>query len=128
MHCLEVIGLSGNMLTAIPPLAPLTRLRSLNISSNKITALPADILLYVSSFIPSFVCPTCLIFVRLPNLEVLTATHNQLTDLPELILPTSPLLTLDLRSNKFKSIPTVISNMKLLSVANFSYNNVRIFF
>lgn len=122
MHNLEMIGLSGNMLTTVPPLSPLKHLRSINLSSNRITSLPADILSYVLSTI--FFHLFFLKIFRLPCLETIIATHNQLTDLPQNVIPSAPLKTLDLRSNRFNAIPSVVANMKSLTLANFSHNNV----
>jgi Leucine-rich repeat (LRR) protein len=101
------LDLSGTSLTKIPAYVFERReLKELDLSGNKLTgALPAEIR-------------------QLQGLQILNASHNQMTGVPAEIGQLSELRTLDLSDNMLTGLPYELGNLQKLEVLDLSGNNV----
>jgi Leucine-rich repeat (LRR) protein len=99
------IDLSGNRLKTIPTaLMQFKNLIELDLSRNKLTALPEDFLF--------------------PNIEVLNLTKNDFEVFPEAICSNTSLRQLLMGKNKLSTLPTCIGNLTDLVTLDIWFNQV----
>ncbi len=100
------LDLSSNVLTALPAeIVQLTNLQTLYLYNNQLSSLPAEI-------------------VQLTNLRTLHLDSNQLSSLPAEIVQLTNLQSLDLRSNKLSSLPAEIVQLTNLQSLNLTFNQL----
>eukprot|EP00941_MAST-03F_sp_MAST-3F-sp1_P003366 g3366.t1 len=90
---LEVLELSGNKLTSVAPLKPLRELVSLHADNNQLTSLDG------------------IHFKKLKRLVDVSASHNNIEEVPEAIGECSSLQTLNLSHNKCVTVPAALGNL-----------------
>ncbi len=100
------LDLSGNRLTALPrEIALLTALKSLDLSGNRLTVLPPEI-------------------AQLTALQSLDLSGNQLTALPPEIARLTALQSLDLSGNQLTALPPEIVQLTALQSLYLGYNQL----
>lgn len=105
---LRTLDLSTNRLTAVPPnIAEFGNLRSLNLSHNKIADLPDSI-------------------GELKKLETLNLAGNGLSSLPEGIINLKVLKTVNLSQNSLQSFPLFLCQLTHLDFADLSDNKIEV--
>ncbi|KAM6219300.1 leucine-rich repeat-containing protein 47 [Rhynchocyon petersi] len=141
LPALRVLDLSGNALEALPPgqgLGPaeppgLPQLQSLNLSSNRLRELPADLVRCaprlqtlnltgncLDSFPDTFFQPGAL-----PLLSELAAADNCLRELSPDIAHLASLKTLDLSNNQLSEIPATLADCPKLKEIHFEGNKLK---
>ena len=126
----RVLNLSSNKLTTLPAeIGNLTSLQQLILRSNELTTLPAEIgnltsleKLYLSS---NKLTTLPAEIVNLTSLRVLSLYNNELTTLPAEIVNLTSLRVLDLSDNELTTLPAEIGNLTSLQQLILSNNKLR---
>ncbi|XP_062863170.1 leucine-rich repeat-containing protein 57 isoform X2 [Trichomycterus rosablanca] len=104
---LRTADLSSNKIEALPAfIGNFQQLKSLTISSNKLSSLPAEL-------------------GRLKKLEVLVLNGNQLHHLPPSVSQLKALRTLSLSGNQFREFPAGLGALRQLDLLDLSRNRIQ---
>ena len=151
---LEILDVSNNAITTLPPNSDESKLRVLNVAGNKLSSLPFELLaasplieLYASgnrlggALFPHYVSGlrtlkildvasnalTSIVesgTIELPNLQSFDVAENRLVRLPQMQGWTE-LLTLSTAGNRLVSLPESIFSLTKLKSADFSRNDIK---
>ncbi|XP_072282010.1 leucine-rich repeat-containing protein 47 [Pyxicephalus adspersus] len=132
LRSLKVLDVSANELEELPPeLCHLPELCSLNVSCNRLEELPpglerctklANINLSGNNMTA---LPPGLLGAQLPLLATITASENQIRELPGDIALLQGLKTLDLSNNQLTEIPYELADCAKLKEINFKGNKLK---
>ena len=152
---LEILDVSDNAITTLPPNTDeISKLRVLNITANKLSSLPFELLVSLPLIeiyaarnrLGGALFPTCVPAlldlkildvanntltsivesgaIRLPSLQSLDVHENRLTQVPEM-LGWTELLTLVMAGNRLASFPESIISLKKLKSLDISRNDIK---
>lgn len=125
LTALRELRLSNNRLTNVPcNINILSRLAVLGLDNNRLTEVPNEIqrLQELTTLLLRSNLLTELPNWRLPNLQVLHCSSNQLTALPDTLVHCRALTHLYANSNRLTAIPTGLDLVKSLQRINLSHN------
>lgn len=126
----STLDLSNQRLTALPPeIGSLVHLKALNLSFNELNALPLEISHLVSlnalNLSGNQLERLPLGITMIPNLYELDLSYNDLKDLPSEIGRLFALSMLNLSFTQIRTLPTDFSCLKNLRVLDISYTQIR---